>query len=114
MRDAAMELKEKYEKLIAGIEGEREDILRQTHKKAMEKSDQLLFDARREADVLRNRAMTELELERKNIYDEMKRQMVEISYLMASRFVQVSMDQQTQDRYIEQALAEWDGGVGDA
>lgn len=109
-REKAQELKEKYEAMLEEIEGEREDILLQAHKKAMEKSDQLLFDARREADAMYSRALAELETERKNINDEMKKQIIELSVLMAGRFVEVSIDRETQDRYIEQALSEWEGG----
>jgi len=107
-RDEAQELKEKYERMIADIENEREEILRQTHKKAMENSDQLLFDARREAELMYDHSLAQLELDRKNMTDEMKRQMIEISILMASRFVEVSIDRETQDRYIEEALADWE------
>ena len=108
-REKAQELKEKYEAMLDGIEKEREEILLQAHKKALEKSDQLLFDARREADIMYDRALAELETERKNVADEMKKQMIEISILMAGRFVEVSIDRETQDQFIEQALAEWEG-----
>lgn len=108
-RDEALELREKYEKLIEEIEQEREDILLQAHKKAMEKSDQLLFDARRESEAMYNRALAELDVERKNIMDEMKKQMIEISLMVAGRFVEVSIDRQTQDRYIEEAFDDWEG-----
>lgn len=107
-RDEAQELKEKYERMIADIENEREEILRETHKKAMENSDQLLFDARREADLIYAHGLSQLELDRKNMTDEMKRQMIEISIMMASRFVEVSIDTETQNRYIEEALADWE------
>jgi F-type H+-transporting ATPase subunit b len=111
IRDEAMELKDRYEKLISGIEEEREEILRQTHKMAMERSDQLLFNTRREVDVLHSRSKAEMELERKNINDEMKRQIIEISHLMASRIIQASMDSEQQDLLIDQALADLDNGM---
>ena len=114
IREEAMILKEKYEKLIAGIEVEREEILRDTHKKAVEKSDQLLFKARREVEVIYSRAMSDLELERKNVRDELKQQMIEISHMMAGRFVKVSITRDDQDKYIDQAFSEWDGGMTDA
>jgi len=108
-RERAQELKEQYENMLAGIEKEREEILLQAHKKAMERSDQLLFDARRETEAMYTRALAELETERKNQEDEMKKQMIEISILMASRFVEVSIDRETQDRFIDEALSEWEG-----
>jgi F-type H+-transporting ATPase subunit b len=111
IRKEAAELKARYEKLISGIEREREEILRQTHKIAQDKSDQLLFDTRREVEILHGRAKAELELERKNVSDEMKRQIIEISHLMAGRLVQASMDREIQDQLIEQALKELDPGM---
>jgi len=112
IREEAGQLKEKYEKMIEAIEEEREEILRETRKKAVEKSDQLLFEARREVEVIHDRAKTELEAERENLSDEMKRQIVEIAHMMAGRFVQLSIDGATQDRLIEQALDEWDSSGG--
>jgi len=110
LREEALELREQYEKMIQDIEQEREEILTQAHKKAVERSDQLLFDARHEADAMYSRALTELETERENITNDVKKQIVEISVLMASRFVEVSIDRETQDRYIDEALSEWEGG----
>lgn len=108
-REEAMALKEQYEALIADIEIEREEILREAHKKAVTKSDQMLFDARHEAEITYHRALADLEAERKNIHDEMKRQMIDISTAIAAQFIEVSIDQVTQDRLIEQAMREWEG-----
>ena len=107
LREEAMELKATYESILAGVEGEREEILSQARKKAVERSDELLFEARREAEALHARAAAELELERKNALNDMKEQMIEISALMAGRFVRLSMDKETQDRYIDEAFADW-------
>ena len=107
-REEALELKEQYESLIADIETEREESLHAAYKKAMERSDQMLFAARREAENVYNRALAELKMEKENMADEMKRQMIEIAAMMAGRFVEVSVDRETQDRLIAEALAEWE------
>jgi len=106
-REEAEALKAEYERMIAGIGEERDNILSQAQKRAVERSDELLFEAKREIDILHSRAAAELELERKNALNDMKEQMIEISTLMAGRFVQVSMDRPTQDKYIDEAFAEW-------
>ena len=107
MRAEAMELKAQYEQILAGVEGERDEILALANKKAVERSDELLFAARREADALHARAAAELELERKNAQGDMKEQIIEISALMAGRFVSLCMDKETQDRYVDEAFADW-------
>ena len=107
LKQEAMELKEKYESMLANVDQEREEILAQAHKKAMEKSDQLLVEARREADAVFERGMAELKLEQKNAKVEMKEQMIEIATLMAGHFVQAVIDKETQDRLIDEAFADW-------
>ena len=113
IRDEAVQLRIKYEKMLKGIEAERDEVLQRTNKIAVEKSDQLLFEARREAEIIHNMARVEIETERENVENEIKRQIIEISHLMASRFVELSIDRETQNRLIEQALADWDSGVAD-
>lgn len=109
-RNEALELKEHYEQLIANIEQEREEVLHQAYKKAVEKSDQMLFDAKREAELVYDRALGELEEEKQSMLNDMKRQIIEISVMMAGRFVEVSMDRVSHDKYIDEALAEWEEG----
>lgn len=108
-RGEALELKGKYEKLLAGIETEREDVLHQAFRKAMEKSDQMIFDARREAELVFERALQELEAEKKKQADEMKREIIEIAVLMASKIVAINTDQAAHERLIDEAIAEWTG-----
>lgn len=110
-REEAQELKESYEKLIQDIELEREEILKQAHKNAMERSDQIILEARQEAEAIYARSLAELEVERNNIQDEMKQQMVEVSMAVAKRFVEVSLDRDSQDQLIEQALDDWEEGL---
>jgi len=106
-RDDTLELKEKYETLITGIEGEREEVLHQAYKKAMEKSDQMLFDARRESELVVERALQQFEAEKKSQHDEIKRQIVELSVLLAGRIIEVNTDQGVHDRLFDEAMAEW-------
>ena len=107
-REEAEALKTKYQDMLVDIEKEREELLHQAHRKAMERSDQLLLEARHEAEAILHKGLAELETERKNVSDEMKRQMIELSFLMAGRFVEVSIDRETQDRFIEEALSDWE------
>ena len=106
-RNDALELKEKYETAINGIENEREEVLHQAYRKAVEKSDQMLFDARRESELVFERALQELEAEKKSQSEEMKRQVIELSVLLAGRIIEVNTDQIAHDRLFEEALAEW-------
>lgn len=110
-REEAQELKELYEGKLKDIDREREEVLSQAYKKSMERSDHILKEAREEADHMVTRGLAELELERDNVEDEMKRQLIELSLLTAGKFVEVSMDRKTQDKYIDEALADWEEGI---
>ena len=106
-RDEALALKEEYERLLTGIETERELVLHQAHKMAMERSDQMLFDARRESEQIFERVMQELETERKNQDDEMRRQIIEISVMMAEKIIEANLDRAAHDRLLDEAIARW-------
>ena len=106
-RNEALDLKDKYETAINGIENEREEVLHQAYRRAVEKSDQMLFDARRESELVFERALQELEAEKKSQSEEMKRQIIDLSVMLASRIIEVNTDQLAHDRLYEEALAEW-------
>ena len=78
---------------------------------AMKRSDHILEEAKEEADHMYQRGMAALERERENIQDEMKKQMIEVSMMVASQFVEVSMSREDQNRYIDEALADWEEGL---
>ena len=101
----ANELRDKYEKLIADIEEEREAILAEGRAASLERSEEIIADARKEAANIYRRSMEDLRMEQENSMDDMKKSIVEISTRMAAHFVTVSVDRETQDRYIEEAMS---------
>ena len=106
-RNEALELKEQYEAQLAVIDNEREEVLHQAYRKAMEKSDQMLFDAKREAELVLERLLQEFETEKKSQQDEVKRQIVDLSVLLAGRIVEINTDRMAHDRLFDEAIAEW-------
>jgi F-type H+-transporting ATPase subunit b len=105
--EQALEIKANYQKMMDNVEKEREEILSEAYRVAVKKSDQILFDAQEEAKYLLIKAKDEIKIERENAADEVKRQIIEVSTLMASRFVEISVDRQTQEKFIDEALADW-------
>lgn len=101
----ANELRDKYEKLIGDIEEEREAILAEGRTASLERSEEIIADARKEAANIYRRSMEDLRMEQENSMDDMKKAIVEISIRMAAHFVTVSVDRETQDRYIEEAMS---------
>jgi len=105
--EKAREDKANYERMIANIEEEREEILSEAHHIAVERSDQILLAAREEAKHMLAKAENEIRMERENAAEEIKRQIIELSTLMASRFVEVSIDRKTQESYLDEVLENW-------
>lgn len=103
----AQGIKAKYEEKLANIEKEREEILVKAHREAVEEHDRILLEVREQAKHLLQSADEKIKMERENSADEVRRQIIEIASLMASRFVEVSIDNQTRAKYVEEALADW-------
>ncbi len=116
INDAAKELKEAqemratYEEKLKAIEKERASILDEARKRAAEREAQIIQEAKTEADTLKSRAMLEIERERDKVKDDIKVQIIEISSLMASRFVEKNMDQTTGNKLLEDVISD----LGDA
>ena len=106
-REQAAESKADYQRMIDNIESEREEILSEARRLAAKRSDRLLLDAREEAEYLLMKARDEIKIERENAADDMKMKIIEISTSVTSRFIKASVGQQAQDRYINEALADW-------
>ncbi len=52
--------------------------------------------------------MAEIAAERINSEADTKRQLIELSTLIAERFIEVSIDTQTQEKFVDEALAGWE------
>ena len=105
-RDEALSLKETYEEKLKGIEKEAEEILSAARKKALANEAKIIAQAKEEAARIRERAVTEAELEKKKAADDEKREMVSIASIMAGKVVAASIDTAVQDSLIEETLKE--------
>lgn len=105
-REEAMQLKDEYVKKLEGIEIEREEILSRSREIGQKRADAIISEARQEAASIHRRGMEELRMEQENQRDDMKRAIIDIATRMAGMFVQFSVDQATQNSYVEKALAQ--------
>jgi F-type H+-transporting ATPase subunit b len=103
----ALEIKADYQSRLEGIDSEREEILKRALRRADDVQNQIMADARRAADDLIAKANSDINIERANAADEIRRQIIEISMLIAGNFLETAVDQEAQNRYIDEALADW-------
>lgn len=99
-------LKADYEEKLSHIENERLEIYAVAQKRALEKYNQILMEAKQESEAIKSRAMLDIKREQAKAKDEMKTQIIEVSSLMASRFVANSMDTNMQNKLLEEVISD--------
>ena len=97
-------LRGEYEAKLSDIGRERDEAIQKGHEIAMQRSDTIIAEARREANSIHRKALEEIRIEQENQQDDMKRAIIDISVKLAGRYVQLSIDEETQNAYVERAL----------
>lgn len=108
--DAAMvranELIAEYENKINEIEKERLETLEAARNKASEETKAILEEARREARELKKRSLEIVEADKKRLMEETRIYIIEMSHLIAQKYVAQNIDAQTQDKLFEDMIAQ--------
>lgn len=102
----AAKLKADYEKRITTIDEEAAEILKEARAKALVREEQIIAEARKEAQSIKEKAANDIKLEQERVKDEMKTQMIDVSTLMASKFVALSIDEAKQNEIIDDIIKE--------
>ncbi len=102
----ADELKSMYEKKLREIDTERIKILEAARAAAAEKSKHILEEARSEAADIRRRTEESVLGEKERLKKETRLHIIEVSSLMAAKFVKQSIDSDAQDRLFEETMTE--------
>ena len=106
----AMDQKATYETKLAGIDVERDNILEDARKLAAAREAEIIEAARAEAKLYTERSRLEIEREKDAAQDEMKKQIIQISTLMAERLLDEAITDADKERVLNKAIAE----LGDA
>lgn len=102
----AASLKTEYEAKLTNVKKEAEGILAEARRKAMVQEGKVLDEARQEAQTILSRAHLEIERERAQVAEDIRKEIIEVATLMASKFVAAAMDDKTKDQIFENALSE--------
>lgn len=102
----AQSLKEEYEGKLKDIDKEAEAILSETRKKALANENQIIAEAKEEAARILDRARVEAQLEKQKLADDIKKEMITVASLMASKVVAASIDTNVQNQLVEATLKE--------
>ena len=105
-KEEAAKLKEEYDAKLADVEKEADEILSSSRKKAIKRENQIIDEAKVEAARIIEQASKEAELEKSKVKDEVKKEMINIAKEMASKLVEVSIDDAKQVSLIDETLKE--------
>ncbi|OOO00256.1 MAG: ATP synthase F0 subunit B [Epulopiscium sp. Nele67-Bin004] len=102
----ANNMKAEYENKIKNINNEADEILKNARAKALAREQQIIDEAKEEANAIRTKATADIKLEQEKAKAEMKAEMIEVAALMASKFVTTSIDDAKQTKLISEVIDE--------
>ena len=105
-REAALRMREEYDGKLREINKTAEQILSDSRKKAMQRENEIILNAREEAGRIIAGAKEEAALEQKRVNDEVKQEIVSVASLLSEKLVAASLDEEKQNALIEQTLRE--------
>ncbi len=106
----AEKLKAEYAEKIKNIEVERAEILDEARKIAKENEAVIISEAKNEANIIKERAKLDIVREQEKAKDDMKREIIDISTLIANRYVAQTIDLDTQNKLFDEIIED----LGDA
>jgi len=107
--DKANELIAEYDRKLTEIDKERMVILEAARLKAADQRKTILEEAKREADELRKRSVASIAEDRERLKEEARFYIIELASLMANKYIRQNIDDKTQDKLFEEAVAQLEG-----
>ena len=105
----ATELKLLYEHKMEEIEHERDEILAEARRTATDISRRLVSEAKKEAETIKERAASSVELEWQRAQTEMRTAIIDVSAVMAEKFVSLAINKDTHDKLFDETMADLEG-----
>ena len=105
-REAAVRMREEYDGKLKEIDKVAEQIIGDSRKKALQRENEIIMNAKEEAGRIIAGARQEAELEQRRVNDEVKQEIISVASLLSEKLVASSLDREQQDALIEQTLKE--------
>ena len=110
-KEDALGLKAEYEDKISNVQSEADEILSETRKKALKKENDIVNEAKAEAQRIIVRANKEAELEKSRMQDDIKKEMIVVASAMAGKIVTDSMSAEKHNELVNETLKEIGDGT---
>lgn len=106
----AEEMKTSYTGKLAEIDTERAAIISEANQRAKEIEESIVKAAKEEAIRIKENAAREIQLQKDKAQRDMRDQIIDISALIAGKYLETTIDQETQIRLLDRAIED----LGDA
>ena len=106
----ATAMKADYEEKLKTLDQERAQILETATKRAKEREEEIISEAKATAEKLKATANASIEMEKQKAQSEMKSQIIDISALIAQKYVAGNIDQSVQNKLLDEIITD----LGDA
>lgn len=102
----ANELKTEYEAKLRDIKKEADSILTHAKARAVAREDEILKEAQDEAKRIKDRAHLEIEQEREQLRDDVRKEIIHVAAAMATKFVELSITDSQQEVLLNETINE--------
>ena len=99
-------LKAEYELKLSEIEKEKATILEEARARGKQNEAQIIEEAKKEAEAIKNRAMLDIQREQDKAKEEVRLQIIEVSSLVASKFISQNINEAEQNKLVDQVIAD--------
>lgn len=101
MNEEAKALKANYEEKLANIKQERSDMMKEASRKAEERADGIIREARDEIRKMEERSRIDLEREQAKAINDFKNQISELAVLAAAEVMKQELDAKSHEKMIQ-------------
>ncbi|KLU40460.1 MAG: F0F1 ATP synthase subunit B [Limnochordia bacterium] len=105
---AAVKMRQDLEKQLAEQSRQAKEYIDQAIRRGEALQEEIIAQAKKEADEIRQRAVLDIQLEKDKAWAELKENVVQLSFDLASKMVRASLDQEAHERLIQDTLAKLD------
>ena len=109
-KNEGLALKAEYEKKLSTAKSEGQEIIKQATIRAEQKSEEIISNAKEEANILKDRANKDIAQEKEKVMNELKNDISSIAILAASKVIEKDIDQAKHEEMINKFIEE----VGEA
>lgn len=104
LKNEAVELKSTYEDKLKDVDNESEEILAESRSKALDKEKEIVARAQEEAERILSRARLEIQREKEQAKDDIRKEIITVATIMASKFVEDTIDSEKKDALVAETI----------